>query len=169
MDSKPLKPEVEAAYGHRIRTRVGALLLSPDVDDAKILLVEHEGLSDDRPFWTPPGGEVQFGESLSEAVRRETREETGLDVAAEALVYVLDFVRPPLHAVSFYFRCRVEAGTLQAGLDPELPTQLIRRVAWVPLKALSGISFLPIAVGARIAADIGKGLDFPPVYLGTSR
>src|SRR5690606_23684684 len=63
-------------YGGRVRVRVGALVF--DEAGASVLLVEHAGRGADRPFWTPPGGGVDFGEPLHAALRREVEEETGL-------------------------------------------------------------------------------------------
>jgi len=104
-----MRADVEAAYGHRIRVRVGALLFDDRDEPGSILLVEHAGIHGDDPFWTPAGGGIDFGEPLPDALHREVLEETGLEVAVGELRYVLDFVRPPLHTVSFYFECVVQA------------------------------------------------------------
>ncbi|HEY7543124.1 MAG TPA: NUDIX domain-containing protein, partial [Methylomirabilota bacterium] len=72
--------------------------------------------------WGLPGGSVEVGESVREAVVREVLEETGLTVAARRLVGVysspsLQLVRYPdgnvWHYVSMCFECTVRSGALQ--------------------------------------------------------
>lgn len=55
---------------------VGAIVLH----EGAILLVKRDR-EPSRGLWSLPGGRVQTGESLIEAVAREVKEETGLDVA----------------------------------------------------------------------------------------
>ena len=57
------------------------------VEDGRILLLDQD--VDDRS-WSLPGGRVEPGEPLGDAVVREMREETGLDVRVERLLYVCD-------------------------------------------------------------------------------
>ena len=71
-------PTIPASAGALIRGRKGRLL---------ILKPTYKG------GWTIPGGVMELGESPWEACRRETKEESGLDVTAGRLV-CLDFLRP---------------------------------------------------------------------------
>ena len=157
--------------GH-VRVRVGALLFDDPEAPTAVLLAEHSGIWEERPFWTPPGGGVEFGESLAEALRREVREETGLDAEVGAVRYVLDFVRPPLHAVSFYAECRAPGlDTARLGSDPELPAdaQLLRQLRMVPFDELGAITLYPEPFAGRLAADARAGFPEGTVYLGTYR
>jgi len=66
-------------YGRRIVPAVGALILD---DEGRVLLVKH--IPQKGGFWAgkyiAPGGRLEVGEELEEGVRREVREETGLEI-----------------------------------------------------------------------------------------
>jgi ADP-ribose pyrophosphatase YjhB (NUDIX family) len=55
-------------------------------DDAGRLLLIRRGHAPGRGLWSLPGGRVEAGESVAEAIEREVREETGLSVRAGAPV-----------------------------------------------------------------------------------
>lgn len=156
----------------KIRVRVGGLLFDDSGDPNALVLVEHAGIWSSEPFWTPPGGGVEFAESLEEALVREVKEETGLDVEVDPLRYVLDFVRPPLHAVSFYFECRAPDGldALSTGSDPELRDgQLIRSVRMVPFGELQGLNVYPEGMGEWLPEDARSGFEGGVQYVGALR
>ncbi len=70
--------------------------------------------------WSLPGGKLEFGETLIEGVRREVREETGLEVEILGLVDVAETIRDASvgaaddHFVLIDYGARVISGTAEA-------------------------------------------------------
>src|SRR2546428_7972306 len=99
---------------------VGAVV----IDGSRVLLVKraNEPLKGE---WSLPGGAVEIGETLEAAIRREVREETGLDVEVGPIVDVLDRIRYDpdgrikFHYVLVDFLCRPLCGTLQGASDAQ--------------------------------------------------
>ena len=87
-------------------------------NDDKIVLVKRKN-PPYKGWWALPGGIVEYGETVEEAVKREVKEETGLEVEIEKLVNVYsDPNRDPRgHFISICFLCRRIGGTLEAATD----------------------------------------------------
>lgn len=105
------------------------------VEDDQILLLHQN--SDGPRTWQLPGGKVEDGETLAEALVREMREETGLDIEVGRLLYLCDHT--PAHVAHITFEVSRVGGTLGdiAGTD----TQPIRSVQFVKLADLPGLGF----------------------------
>ncbi|WP_276260793.1 NUDIX domain-containing protein [Haloglomus litoreum] len=101
---------------------VGALV----EHDGRVLLVREDGL------WALPGGEVEAGERHDEALVRELREETGLDVTPGArLAVVRNVLRHGDEERSFRFAIhRGTAETTTLADDPGLADEDIEAVRW---------------------------------------
>lgn len=77
-------------------------------DDGRVLLAHRRDIN----WWNLPGGGMEIGETVEEAICREVREETGLEVQVERLAGV--YSKPQKQEVVLTFRCRATGGALQA-------------------------------------------------------
>lgn len=106
-------------YSGKIRIRSCGIL----IEDDKILLIKLHSPVTNELIWIPPGGKVEFGESLSEALLREFNEETGIEVSVRDLLYVNELIKNDIHAIEFYYLVEKTGGELNLGSDPEVSEQ----------------------------------------------
>jgi 8-oxo-dGTP diphosphatase len=98
---------------------VGAVIWN---DRGEIVLIRR-GQEPRRGEWSIPGGRLEWGESVREAILREVREETGLEVEIAGLIDVVDSVTRNAsgevvrHYVLIDFMAQYVTGTLRAGSD----------------------------------------------------
>lgn len=103
--------------------RVTGVLVKGD----NILLVK-QAMSNGRE-WSLPGGRVERGELLGEALApREIKEETGLDVEVGRLLYVCDKpdAHPPLLHITFQIKCIFGDITLPSNIHDTNPISDVR-------------------------------------------
>ena len=125
------------AYSGKVRVRIGGLLLR----DGAFLLAAHRGLlANGAPFWSPPGGGWQFGESIQDALVREFSEETGLEVRVGRFLHLHEFSRGSLQALELFFEVTAidEAAQPRLGHDPEHAPdqQLLAQLNWLTPRQL---------------------------------
>lgn len=69
------------------------------IHQGRILLVRH--VRENETYWLLPGGHVESGETLQNALTREMMEELSLEVEVGPLLFVHQFVRTDRHTVNF--------------------------------------------------------------------
>ena len=118
---------------------VGAIV----VHEGRVLLIRRakEPL---RGRWVVPGGTVELGETLEEAVVREVREETGIVVRPLDVVTVFDRIERRDGVVAYHYvivdyRCLYVSGSLQAATDAQ-------DAVWASEEDLPGYDLPPLAL-----------------------
>lgn len=90
--------------------------------------------------FTIPGGHVEFGENLVEALKREILEETGLNVCVSDMIGFYQFInkKKKFHIISFHFLCRLENKNEKVSLDE----RELFDFSWVDLDSAISLVFL---------------------------
>jgi ADP-ribose pyrophosphatase YjhB (NUDIX family) len=107
---------------------IGAVIIK----EGKIVLIKR-GNEPSKGKWSIPGGHVELGENLKEAVIRETKEETCLDVDNPILIDVVENVdwdeqgKIKYHYVIVDYLVHVKGGNIEAASDAA-------EIRWVPLE-----------------------------------
>jgi len=100
------------------------------MDKEKVVLIKRKN----QPYknkWALPGGYVEYGESTEQAIAREVKEETGIEIEIERLVGVYsDPNRDPRgHTISIVYLCKPKCEKLEGGDDA-------KEAKWFPLGSL---------------------------------
>lgn len=117
-----------------MKVRVTGILLE---NDRLLLLNQDTGQG---RAWSLPGGKVEEGEQIGEALVREMKEETGLDVTPGRLLYVCDFFDDEAHIVHITFELTTVGGVVGA-VEQGADTREIRGVEFVPIDKLQSLGF----------------------------
>ncbi|MES1052556.1 NUDIX hydrolase [Bacillus thuringiensis] len=91
---------------------------------------------EDGSEWSLPGGARESGETLEQAVTRETFEETGLTVKIENIFAINEKFFPHAHAVIFTFVARIVGGEISIQDQNE-----ITDISWINIKEAEKIMF----------------------------
>jgi 8-oxo-dGTP diphosphatase len=128
--------------GYPIRVRACSLI----IENEQVLLVKFQ--SEEGVHYNLPAGGVEKGESVIEAVRREAKEEAGIDVEVGELAFVFEYaphlLNEPvtnIHGQHLIFECHLKEGSIPH--MPAHPASDQIGVEWVPLDRLNDIVLYP--------------------------
>jgi 8-oxo-dGTP diphosphatase len=133
-----------------IRIRASALIVA----GGSVLLVEYKNEHDDGVHYNLPGGGLEPGETLVEALKREAKEEAGVDVEVGSVAFVYEYeplkngnIYGEVHMIGITFACKLLEGSVPRLPHNPDPNQI--GVKWIPVSDLGAIQLYP-----EIARDI---------------
>jgi len=145
-----------------MNVRVSAVITERDA----VLPIRHRrrGVS----YWAFPGGRLEHGGTTEDCLKREVREETGLEVRMGPPLLVADVIPAPGSSgeqdLNLVFCATPCAGTLTA--RPQGPlAERHDRAQFVPIASLAELDLRPDPA-ARIAAAHAEGFHAPSTYVG---
>ena len=141
----------------QVKIRVAAIINKKN----KFLFVKLK--KEGREFWIPPGGGLEYQETLSECVIREVKEETFLDIQPEKIVYMRDLIGDNKHELEIFFYATLVGGKLTKGVDPEIrENHSLEEVKWMTLEELNKVKFFPEEIIPLLEkiSESGKIPDF---------
>ncbi len=149
---------VARLYPPRPFVAVGAV-----VWDGRRVLLERRGQPPGQGRWALPGGLIELGETAAAAVRREVREECGIEIEVGPLLGLFEPIqrdedgRVRSHYTILDFLAHYRSGELRAGDDAA-------EVRWVEPADLPHYDLSPAtaAMIARALALVGKPQETPP-------
>jgi 8-oxo-dGTP pyrophosphatase MutT (NUDIX family) len=155
----PKNDYYDDASAPKANSIVPAVTAFVENENGELLMIERA----DNGLWALPGGAQDFGESVIDAVCREVREETGIEIQVTGLSGIYS---DPRHVIAYddgevrqefslCFRGRPVGGSLRSSSES-------RRVSWVPPDQLDHLEMHP-----TMRLRVVHGLeDRPAPYLG---
>lgn len=119
---------------------VGAAIIN---NKGKLLIIlRGKGSKNEIEKWEIPGGSVKFGETLEQALKREIKEELGIEIELIELLGICDHIIPKenQHWVSPTFICKIKKGIpkiLEPNKCEEIKWLTIKEAKKIPLSIIT--------------------------------
>jgi ADP-ribose pyrophosphatase YjhB (NUDIX family) len=128
------------------------------VDGGKITLMKRT--KGELEYYVFPGGGVEEGEDLPTALRREMKEELGIEVEVGNLMTEQPFVRNGVEQTEYFFRCRETGGKMGTGAGPEFAIgseyEGSHEVEHISVDKLGEMNVLPATVRDIVVEEFGR-------------
>lgn len=127
--------------------------------DGRLLVVEHR--KREQRYWVLPGGRLESGETLVNALKRELKEELGLAAEVGPLLAVYETLAPERHSVNLAFRA--EIGSAAPRIDAS--DKVLTGWRWMELDQLRDLDFRP-PLAEALAGMMAEDFRGPVRLLG---
>ena len=141
--------DVAKIYGNKVRVRACGLCWNEN----RLLLVNHKGITSGN-FWAPPGGGIEFGQSITETLKKEFREETGITVEPRHFLFGCEFIEKPIHSIELFYAVDHVSGRVKTGFDPEV--QIIEDVRFMSAEDIRNVAIAELHGIFRFIASPGE-------------
>jgi ADP-ribose pyrophosphatase YjhB (NUDIX family) len=137
------------------------------IEGSKVLLMQRD--KDGHRYFTLVGGSINDKETVEQALQREVKEETGLDVTKARLVYFEEHPEP--HNEQYIFLCEVaphEEVALQTTSEEAFMNKVdinIHTPVWIEKESFSRVPFRTIQLQEALNEALKKGFPDKPVKL----
>ncbi|MFZ5438160.1 MAG: NUDIX domain-containing protein [Patescibacteria group bacterium] len=128
----------EDVQGNTYQVAVDQLTFRPAVYG--VIIQDHKVLlSKQWDGYDFPGGGIELGENTIEALKREVKEETGLEVEVKEVIFAdnsffkLPFKEKFVHSIHLYYECEVTGGEISIDYLDENERQYVQKAEWVDL------------------------------------
>lgn len=134
------------------------------IQNDKILVMRRE--KEGSVYYTLVGGRVNEGEDITEAVKREVREETGLEITSAQYIFYEGHVSP--YNEQYIFLCQVanvEDVKLQEASEEALLNRFgtnLHEPMWVGVKAFETLPFRTLQLQQAIVRGVKRGFPAEP-------
>ncbi len=131
-----MKSRTESMEQNNPKVGAGVVIIR----DGMILLAKRKG-SHGEGMWGSMGGHVEFGESPMETIKREAKEELGIEIGNVKFATCMNMIREGKHYIDISFIAELISG------EPKIQEPgKIETIAWYPLDNLPSPLFDPVRV-----------------------
>lgn len=121
-----------------------------------------------KEYYTLVGGGIKLGEGLETALRRELKEETGLEAGRVQLIYVEDAGEP--YGMQYVFWCEYIGGEPELQVNsPEFEIgqagQNVYEPIWLPVTELPKVNFVSGSIKNALLDALHHGFPSEPLQL----
>lgn len=117
--------------------------------------------SDYQEYYAFPGGGLEEGETLEEGTKREIKEEFGIEVEVEKLMYEIESEK--FNQKEYFYLCKYKSGTFGTGTGPEFSNdpKYIESGKFIPeiieREKIKDTFLLPSEIKEKLIKDIEEG------------